>query len=121
VRERIGTGEGVRTWEEILAVTGADGKSAWTWRGTMRREQEGDENLTKWSVEGRGGGSEEESRWSEERQPHSKHQWKSPEARGTIDAWREHDEGEPVIHDRAVKKKFDDVDGLGGAGLYRLS
>jgi hypothetical protein len=34
---------------------------------------------------------------------------------------RERDEGEPVIHDRAVKKIFDDVDGLGGAGLNRLS
>jgi hypothetical protein len=33
----------------------------------------------------------------------------------------ERDEGEPVIHDRAVKKIFDDVDGLGGAGLYQVS
>jgi hypothetical protein len=120
VCERIGAGEGMRTWEEILA--GVDGRSAWTYRGTMQREQEGDENLTKWPTEGQGGGSEEEERQgrsSEERWPLSKHQVEV--SRGEENDVRERDEGEPVIHDRAVKKIFDDVDELGGAGLNRLS
>jgi hypothetical protein len=42
-------------------------------------------------------------------------------SRGEENDVRERDEGEPVIHDRAVKKIFDDVDELGGAGLNRLS